>query len=103
MSTEITVSSWEECEQTILKIEEENRDSVYGVWFRGQANAKWRLETTLEQRTPHRYFVQDYTSAARWKLHGAFTSSRLSVATSRLVSLHTLRHILPLQGQRIAT
>src|SRR6266446_2182723 len=57
---EIRVGTWEECETKILKIEEQNRNSIIGVCFRGQANANWSLATTLERRTTEISSFIDY-------------------------------------------
>jgi hypothetical protein len=54
------VSNWRDCEQLLLKIEEENRKSLTGVWFRGVSNAKWELKTTLERRTSRPFSVAEY-------------------------------------------
>jgi hypothetical protein len=55
-TNEINVKSWEECEREIRKIEEANRSSIQGVWFRGQGDAAWPLESTLERRTKNSPF-----------------------------------------------
>jgi hypothetical protein len=65
---EITVSSWEEC-QTQFKILEQHRtelrkdDDTYisPILYRGQANSKWRLETTLERYIrKNKIYIPDY-------------------------------------------
>jgi hypothetical protein len=48
---EISVDTWEECEAEIAKIEDFNRNSSIPACFRGHADAKWSLTTTLERRT----------------------------------------------------
>jgi hypothetical protein len=48
---EIQVNTWEECETEFQKIEDYNRNSFTPACFRGHADAKWLLKTTLERRT----------------------------------------------------
>jgi FRG domain len=57
---ETHVSTWRDCEQRLLKIEEENSKSLTGVWFRGVSNARWELKTTLERRTSRPHSVAEY-------------------------------------------
>jgi len=49
-TTEIRVNSWEQFEQEIAKLEAPGRPRWDELWFRGQANANWGLDTTLERR-----------------------------------------------------
>jgi hypothetical protein len=49
-TTLIQVKSWEEFEGEIGKLEEPGRPRWDELWFRGQANANWGLDTTLERR-----------------------------------------------------
>jgi hypothetical protein len=51
MTTEIEVKNWEECEAEILKIVKAHSTNLTGVWFRGQSDSEWRLDTTLERQT----------------------------------------------------
>ncbi len=44
-----SVSSWEECEELIRELEHTHNVNANKVIFRGQSNAKWLLETTLER------------------------------------------------------
>lgn len=46
-----TLESWEEFEAELRKFEDPTRKPWDEVWFRGQANAKWSLQTTLERRS----------------------------------------------------
>jgi hypothetical protein len=48
---EIRVNTWEECEVEFQKIEHFNRNSFIPACFRGHADARWSLITTLERRT----------------------------------------------------
>lgn len=57
---EMHVGTWQDCEQRLLKIEEENSKSLTGVWFRGVSNAEWELKTTLERRTCRPFSVAEY-------------------------------------------
>lgn len=57
---EISVETWEECEDEIQKIEERYGEAKSGLWFRGLASVKWKLETTLERRTRGLASVLDY-------------------------------------------
>ena len=65
---EIRVSTWEECEDKIREIRQHNQNVTPGTWFRGQANSKWPLVTTLERRSNYEYsFVDYYRLALRIK------------------------------------
>jgi hypothetical protein len=44
------VQTWEECEDYIRSLENETRGPSDELWFRGQRDASWGLETTLERR-----------------------------------------------------
>jgi hypothetical protein len=65
---EITVSSWEECQAKFKDLEQHRRGLIKdditiisGILYRGQANSKWRLETTLERAVRNdRLYVEDY-------------------------------------------
>lgn len=48
---EITVDSWEACKSELSKIEKYRKDigASHPLLFRGQANNKWELKTTLEK------------------------------------------------------
>jgi hypothetical protein len=48
MKKDAHVSSWEECEQRLLQIENDNSKSLAGVWFRGLSNACWGLTTEVD-------------------------------------------------------
>jgi hypothetical protein len=61
MKNEIQVNTWEDCKREIQRIENANGKSPgLGLCFRGQSNAEWALETTLERRTNQHYLVIDY-------------------------------------------
>lgn len=60
MKRDVRVKTWEDCEQRLLQIEIDNHKSLSGVWFRGHANARWPLKTTLERRSGRSYFIADY-------------------------------------------
>jgi hypothetical protein len=64
---EISVNSWEECEQYLLQIEHDNSKSLSGVWFRGVSNARWPLTTTLD-RYLDRYRYAPFFVADYWEL-----------------------------------
>jgi len=55
----IQVCTWEECQAKIYEIEKEN-DSLAGVWFRGQSDYKWDIETTLERQGSSIRQIVDY-------------------------------------------
>src|ERR1700730_8561050 len=57
---ETSVRTWRDCERPLLKIENENKKSLTGVWFRGVSDAKWELKTTLERRVPQPISVAEY-------------------------------------------
>ncbi|UGA45966.1 FRG domain-containing protein [Bradyrhizobium quebecense] len=51
-TTEVKLSSWEEFEERVTALDPGNERRVWDeVWFRGQADARWALETTLERRS----------------------------------------------------
>jgi hypothetical protein len=45
------LGSWEEFQEKVASFEDPTRKPWDEVWFRGQANAQWRLHTTLERRS----------------------------------------------------
>jgi hypothetical protein len=57
---EIRVNTWEECEAEFQKIEDYNRNSFIPACFRGHADAKWSLKTTLERRAAISSFLEYY-------------------------------------------
>jgi hypothetical protein len=59
-SSVIQVKSWEECEERIRRLEAPTRGKWDELWFRGQSDARWRLETTLERRANASTLVHDY-------------------------------------------
>jgi hypothetical protein len=60
MSDEKRVEAWEDCEAELRAIMQANEKSIIGVWFRGQANAEWPLESTLERKVGDQYALSDY-------------------------------------------
>jgi FRG domain len=50
-TTSIQLTSWEEFEREIRKFEDPTRKLWDEVWFRGQAEARWPLHSTLERRS----------------------------------------------------
>jgi len=65
---EIRLGRWEDCEAEILRIEEESKNSLVGVCFRGHANSNWSLQTTLERRTTANLtFIEYYNLMLRVK------------------------------------
>jgi FRG domain len=60
MDKQARVDTWEECEQRLLQIENDNGKSLTGVWFRGQSDASWCLKTTLERRSRRLFFIREY-------------------------------------------
>ena len=59
-TTELHVKSWEEFEEEIAKLDEPGRPRWDELWFRGQGNASWELQTTLERRVGASRSVGDY-------------------------------------------
>jgi FRG domain len=51
------LDTWEQCQKRIHEIEQENTREV---WFRGLADNKWELTTTLERRISPRFTVGEY-------------------------------------------
>lgn len=49
MANVVQVNTWEECEDKIRQLEASNGSKDQQVLFRGQADAKWPLKTTLER------------------------------------------------------
>jgi len=45
------LTCWEEFEEKAASFDDPNRKRWDEVWFRGQADARWGLETTLERRS----------------------------------------------------
>jgi hypothetical protein len=50
-TTTLGMASWEEFENEVRKFDDPTRKPWDEVWFRGQADAQWRLHTTLERRS----------------------------------------------------
>jgi hypothetical protein len=50
-TTQIRLKSWEEFAEFASQFDEPRRSPWDEVWFRGQADAQWRLHTTLERRS----------------------------------------------------
>jgi FRG domain len=59
-TTEIRVKSWEEFEEEVDKLGGTDRPAVDELWFRGQSNACWHLQTTLDRRPYRRYSICSY-------------------------------------------
>jgi hypothetical protein len=91
----IRVKSWDGFERTIAAIRREHgiyrREMQDGtvfqketrILFRGQANAKWQLNTTLERQTADAYDVLRYVHAAAHHAYEveSFTGTRWNVPT----------------------
>jgi len=56
----INVSTWEECEAEVTKIEKAYATSHTKLLFRGQRDSVWPLDTTLERRIPAGISVNNY-------------------------------------------
>jgi hypothetical protein len=52
--------SWEEFEAEVKQFEDPTRKAWDEVWFRGQADARWPLHTTLERRSKNIRSVASY-------------------------------------------
>ena len=59
-TTETHVKSWEQFEAEIVDLDDPNRTAWHEIWFRGQADAHWALNTTLERRVGAIYSVKTY-------------------------------------------
>jgi FRG domain-containing protein len=59
-TTILRTASWEEFEAEIKNFEDPSRKLWDEVWFRGQADAKWPLLTTLERRSNKTRAVASY-------------------------------------------
>jgi hypothetical protein len=60
LSKEFRIESWEEFESAFQRIEESERGTSTEVWYRGQSNSCWQLDTTLERRAGGPFAVNDY-------------------------------------------
>ena len=60
MSNVINVQTWEECNAKIQEIKRQHPKQSSEFLFRGQANSKWQLTTTLERRGGKKFNVIDY-------------------------------------------
>jgi hypothetical protein len=104
---EINVSSWDECRQKLdeiiksLTLKNDNEaDIIPDVYYRGQADADWRLETTLERYNPSvSWMLTDYLSlalrcAARIE---SFTDKRWHLPNNKSIkerlNTHNTQHI----------
>jgi FRG domain len=57
----VRMESWEQFRSYIEGFEDDPSRKIWDeVWFRGQGNAKWKLQTTLERRTPKVDVVSSY-------------------------------------------
>ncbi|MGB7097477.1 MAG: FRG domain-containing protein [Xanthobacteraceae bacterium] len=59
-TTELRVKCWEDFEEEVAKLEQPGRPRWDELWFRGQGNASWGLQTTLERRVGVGRSVGDY-------------------------------------------
>jgi hypothetical protein len=50
-TTEVRLTCWEEFEEKAAAFDDPDRKLWDEVWFRGQADARWALLTTLERRS----------------------------------------------------
>ena len=57
MRQTINVNSWEEFEAQLDTIESETKNKPIPLLYRGQSNANWNLETSLERRSSNRAFT----------------------------------------------
>lgn len=64
--TEIHVNSWQECQEEFKKLEQYRSEQIKNTFippilYRGQADSKWRLETTLERDAKaNELYLYDY-------------------------------------------
>jgi hypothetical protein len=65
MGNEIITHSWEECEEQIRQLERDNKKSSQPLLFRGQADAHWLLQTTLERKDRAFTSVEKYYRLTR--------------------------------------
>ena len=60
-SSTIQVNTWEECEAAIQRLQGELSSSRWDeFWFRGESNAAWSMQTSLERRVGQTISVSDY-------------------------------------------
>ena len=64
-NNEIRVMTWEDCQAKIREIKAAHQGLTSGLWFRGQSDAEWRLETTLERRSGQTFKFLDYYKLVR--------------------------------------
>jgi hypothetical protein len=60
----IELNSWNEYRSTIEEIREKYVGAIPKILFRGMANSKWKLETTLERKTKELFSVNRYIKYA---------------------------------------
>src|SRR4051812_18689060 len=59
-TTEQGLSSWEEFQHYAAALEDPTRKRWDEVWFRGQSDAQWSLNTSLERRSMKTRAVAEY-------------------------------------------
>src|SRR4030042_235433 len=61
----INLKSWNDYRLTIEEIREKYKGALPKILFRGMANSKWKLETTLERKAKELFSVNQYLKYAR--------------------------------------
>jgi hypothetical protein len=59
-TSELRLSTWEAFLEQVAKFEDPTRKPWDEVWFRGQSDARWPLNTSLERRWKKTRAVADY-------------------------------------------
>ena len=69
---EVKLKNWEEFEEQIRELIAENKeiqsktnDYHSELLFRGQADSKWKLKTSLERFTSEKYSIESYNELIR--------------------------------------
>jgi hypothetical protein len=64
-TSELRLSTWEAFLEQVAKFEDPTRKPWDEVWFRGQSDARWPLNTSLERRWKKTRAVADYLNLIR--------------------------------------
>ena len=64
-TTEEDLGSWEEFQSRVAEFDDATRENWDESWFRGQSDARWPLNSTLERRSKKITAVRDYLRVIR--------------------------------------
>lgn len=92
-----TLNSWDEFPKAIAKLRDKYRDCI--ILFRGQADSKWKLETTLE-RTPGKVVTVEEYYRRSWRFLNeieSVTRRRWNSANWHEVERHLCKQLSPIE------